>query len=255
MLKLQIEVDETELALAKQETNKIKNKSKEPEIELINYEANKSNAINQNKLNYSKSVNMSNIDNSNEINNISSSKRILYKKTLGAWTLNLNKDRHINHEIKNVIEFKQKKRKDITINYSSVFNFEYFKCCKDNDKNKLSRNELIELAMEEIFKKTDIRTISKTEDKLNLLINILLTKNQKFMLNNRETKVIINKIESRDIVGNKTILDEKHILKKENLFKHIAANYHHLNLIDEMLLKYLDKEMKEELMKKFHIEV
>ena len=154
-----------------------------------------------------------------------------------------------------IIEFKHKKREDITIEYSNIFKFEYCRCKKRENKKKLGRDELIELAMEEIFKKTDIRNISKTEDKLNLLINISLSKNQKFMLNNRETKVIINKIESYDINRNKAILEEKYMLKKENLFKHIADNYNNFSLIDEMLLKYLDNQLKDEFKKKYNIEL
>lgn len=260
LLKLQLEVDD--------ETSEQNNKSviKEVEMEKFNADLNNSN----NKLNVISNNNISNIIKIIFINvNINNLLHFVEQQE-GSNSPNKNhstkkkgivlkKDVYLkNPELKEIINYKHKKRENITIPYSAIFKFEYCNCCKIDNKRKMGRKELIELANEEILKKMDIQNITKTPDKLNLLINLLLNENQKFMINNRETKVIINKLneeENNKKDKEKSISEQKYMIKKEKLFKYITETIKTSSLIDIMLYKYLDSDLKDEIKEKLGIDL
>ncbi len=107
------------------------------------------------------------------------------------------------------------------------------------------------LAAEEVVSnKSEILELWKKLDQVSLLKKIILNENQCYMLNNRDLQTVINKRNSkvRDL---KLINEEKNNERKVNLIEYLKKkkSENDLNIIDNLLYKYLDEKLKEEISK------
>ncbi len=128
-------------------------------------------------------------------------------------------------------------------------------CCFEgeskNSKNqqKLIKYELMKAAEEQLDTKTEITELFKIIDQFRLLKKIFLNENQCFMLDNREIQNIYNNKMKRTSKEIFELNEEKFKKKKNKFYEYITAKTieKSLSQIDELLLKYLDDEIKAEL--------
>ncbi len=158
----------------------------------------------------------------------------------------------LNKEIKNLINFKQRKRKEIEISFWERIHYMF--CCYDTRTNikleKKIRYELLIAAETEIENKTEIFEVWKMFDQFRLLKKIVLNESQCFMMKNRAKQLINNETIKSNQSNEAQILEESKFQNEENKMREylkLRKEEGILTSIDYLLHKYLDEEMKEKL--------
>jgi len=208
-------------------------------------------------------INNCNNDHSKGINKVDkSSKNKLLKRTN---FINKKNNEIYNKSLKQIIEEKSNINEKMTI--SQGYRCKYYVCCYDkkvseyetykySDKINIIKYELMKAAEEELEKKLEITELFKVIDQFRLLKKILLNENQCFMLDNREIQNINNKnrknLQKLGVKEGALAIELnklKYETKKKNLCKYIAKRKSDgsLTAIDEILLKYMDKGLNQDL--------
>ncbi len=182
----------------------------------------------------------------------------LYNQILKNIEINSSVDVILNKEIKQVIEFKNRKREEIT--FSSCESNYFIYCCYDQKvtsekKGHKPKYELMMAAEKAIEQKTEIFEIWKIIDQLRLLLKVVLNDSQGFMIQHRGKQLITNSeniSESSDI---KDLEGVKFKRNKEKLIDYLKTRKtdNVLSEVDHLLIKYLDSEIKEEVIKETSI--
>ena len=174
-----------------------------------------------------------------------------------AFFKNINKkDIVINKEINEVIEYKNHKLENVHISTPERMYFTY--CCFNGNSKKEEKNykyKLFTAVNKSIEKRTEIFEFIKIIDQINLILKILLNKNQSFMLQNRELhRVIDTKILSDD--DEKTLIEARDLERKKDLIDYLSKrkNENSLSATDILLFKYLESELKDEINSEIKIE-
>ncbi len=169
--------------------------------------------------------------------------------TVTTVARNLNNENNnsqvINKDLNLMINIKNKRAEQVDISYCEKFHFDYCLCSKV-PKNK-AKYELMCAADEELSKKIDIFELLKNIDQLRLLTKLLLNENQTFMIQNREIHHIENYADSKK-KEIKDLTEEKIKSKKAKLIAYLRSIKNSQNegsLIDKILYKYLDEDLKE----------
>jgi len=208
-------------------------------------------------------INNCNNDHSKGINKVDkSSNNKLLKRTN---FINKKNNEIYNKSLKQIIEEKSNINEKMTI--SQGYRCKYYVCCYDkkvseyetykySDKINIIKYELMKAAEEELEKKLEITELFKVIDQFRLLKKILLNENQCFMLDNREIQNINNKnrknLQKLGVKEGALAIELnklKYETKKKNLCKYIAKRKSDgsLTAIDEILLKYMDKGLNQDL--------
>ncbi len=174
----------------------------------------------------------------------------------------VNKDSNdlnvINKDLGQVIQNKDKKRSDIKIQKYERWIFTYCYSKRDEiDQQRNLRQHLILAADKEIENKTEIFELWKELDELRLLKKILLNENQIYMIKNRELqRIIVNKeigqISSNEISSLKEIENNNEKKSKRDLIEYLKS-IKQFNKIDEIMLKYLDSNIMEEVKEEVNV--
>ncbi len=170
--------------------------------------------------------------------------------------LMLEKNTLRNRQVEKIIEFKMKNMKEVEISSGKRL---YFQCCcfekkwrSNNSSNKI-KYELMRACEEEIKTKTEVDYIFKNLDQFRLLKKLLLNESQCFMLENREKHCIYNTLEENDNDKKELterlryLKDEKQNKCEKDLRTYLKQrkNENNLNDIDNLLVVYLKKDIKE----------
>jgi len=169
--------------------------------------------------------------------------------------LKVQKENIFNKDLKHLINYKDKKREEITITSKERFCFLNCCCFTYNRKNRTKNNlryELINLAEKELNKKLDIVELCKNFNQFRLLKKLLLNKNQCYLLENRELNslTIVKSIPNEEIED----LNEYYEKKRFNLlveYLKLKKFDENISNIDKLLIKYLNYDLRDKLKKEF----
>jgi len=155
----------------------------------------------------------------------------------------------INKEVKNLINYKDKKRETISIGRCERFCYLCFSSFKSQRKNFNLRLELINNAEAEISKKFDIIEHLKVQNQIRLLKKLLLNENQCYLLENRELHLLNNNKSIKMPLTTVEIEDLDLITEKQKSAKLIEylknkKQDNSFSVVDTLLLKYSNQEMK-----------
>jgi len=171
------------------------------------------------------------------------------KKSLRKLNIiDIHKNHIWNKDIKNIIDFQSKKRKEIQIGSCEGFWFAY--CfCFSNKNNPKVRNELLKRADVEIQKQTDIVNLLRTIDQFKLFMKLILTEPQYFMLKNKGRKIIVNTEDPSDKnktndIDLKDLDNLKYLDNKSKLIDFLKLKMDSLENIDKILFGYLEDVLK-----------
>ena len=217
----------------------------------------KNNNENNKDLEGSKDRILNNVNNVNNNNNLVNEAYSINKSKMKIGKKLIVNETPVNKELKNLIDYKKKKREPVIIGADERFCYVNCACCyskSTNSKNNL-RYELIAIAEQEIERKFDILEVLNSLNRLRLLQKILLNKSQCYMLANREIQTITNyKKNPSERVEDLNEIKEKQ--KIANLFNYLGIKKQENNFtnIDILLLKYLNEDLKGKIKQEIDIE-
>jgi len=183
--------------------------------------------------------NHQNLSNLNNPNNPLNGPKIINK----AKPLKEVKDIHLNE----LIKYNNKKRVKITPTFCGQCKYNYMSC-KQTDRSKTSKTDLYCEADYEIVKKLDLIHMFKKHDQWNLLSQIVLNKEQYFMLKNRDLKTLVK--EPNEIAFSEKMIHE--INREKNIrelktYVNFKSETKNLNSTDRVLLSFMQDDLKKEI--------
>ena len=176
-------------------------------------------------------------------------KPFLFQKVLNE--IHNKSDLILNKELRNVIQFKQRKRLNVEIGRCEKFVFA--NCCYSKSLNRRSaddkmRYELTIAAERAIELKTEIFELWKSLDQFRLLIKLIVNESQGFMIQNRGRQLITNevnlKMTGEEIADLELLKLEKQKTKLIAYLENRKKN-NQLSELDVLLFRYLDEDIKE----------
>ena len=212
------------------------------------------NKVNQNDLDISQNKIL---DNNMPVRRLSiTKKKRIYKSNVMK---DIKRDIILNKDIDKIIEFKKEPRKEVKLNKSERFFYSYcyIPCTCGNTKvesESKTKYEILNSLNYAFANKTNIVKLLKMIDQLRLLRKIILNEEQCFMLQNRGSQTIINK---RSFLSNmclEQINEVKDKVNAENLAKYLDTRNvdDNLSSIDLLLLKYMDPDVKFQVLKQMN---
>jgi len=153
-----------------------------------------------------------------------------------------------NKDIQNIIDFQNKKRKEIQIEWCERFFFVNCFCLAKKTNSKV-RYELLKRADVEIKKQTEIINLLRTIDQFKLFMKLIITEHQYFMLKNKGRKIIVNTEDPSDEnitndIDFKDLDNLKFLDNKTKLIDFLKLKMDSLVNIDKILFGYLEDELK-----------
>jgi len=212
-----------------------------------NYNNDNSNFKNLDKSDITLNIKDQNNNNINDLNyeNISISKPTNYKSARLLKILEKNTS-PFNKDLKQIINYKQKIRKEVKISYCERSSYS---CCFNSKiKEQILKKELSTLADKIIEQKSDIFELWKTIDQFSLLKKIVLNENQCFMMKKRGIKeIVINSLKQQIKFKKKKVLEkERNDNNMNNLIEYfkLRKEKKKANVIDDLLFNYLEHDIK-----------
>ncbi len=157
----------------------------------------------------------------------------------------------INKDISNLINYKSKKFTKVVIGRMERYYFLNCNNCRPKKKKyNNSRFELLVAAEGAIENQLDVVKLFHSIDEFNLFKQMLLNEDQEYLLRNREAKNIYN-TKAQTLLELRNIDVDKITKKKRKTAEYLRNKQESegFNDIDKLLLKYLDKDLKDELQK------